>query len=329
MWPPIRMIPKVGPGVGLGHTVRCLALASKLRTDNARDVRFLLSSRARERQIVRRERFSVGHLEPRSTLSDQAAYVVDLDAPPASWPFGFISAPIVLAAIDDRGLIRRGVDIVVNQNVNANRNQYGPSVTTLVGPRFALLRREFELARLRTRKVRETGRRVVVTLGGSDPVGGTAGVLEALAAARFDMVAVVGPNFRHNVRPPNRSAARIRVVRNPRRMASLFQWADVAISAGGSTLYELAACGTPAITMSENTAQEEHGKSLQELGVVEYVGSADHVGDELLSITADLLQDRRRRREMSRSGRNLVDGHGTERVTRMLYRATTSWRDHQ
>ncbi len=306
MWPPIRMIPKVGPSVGLGHTVRCLALASKLRTGKARDIRFLLSRRVPERRIIQRERFHVGQLEPRSTLDNQAIYVVDLDAPPSAWPFGFKTQPIALAAIDDRGLIRQGVDFVVNQNVNANRNQYGPGVRTLIGPRY-----------------------VIVSLGGSDPAGGTGRVLEALARGKLDIVAVVGPAFNHQVRLPIRPTARVRVVRNPRRLASLFQWSDVAISAGGSTVYELAACGTPAITVSENKAQESHGKCLQEFGVVEHVGPAERVGEDLLQITQDLLRDRPWRTKMSRNGRKLVDGLGTERVMRMLYRVTTSWRERQ
>src|SRR5712692_335572 len=329
MWPPIRMIPKVGPSVGLGHTVRCLALASKLRTGKARDIRFLLSRRVPERRIIQRERFHVGQLEPRSTLDNQAIYVVDLDAPPSAWPFGFKTQPIALAAIDDRGLIRQGVDFVVNQNVNANRNQYGPGVRTLIGPRYALLRREFEVARLRSPKIRDIGRRVIVSLGGSDPAGGTGRVLEALARGKLDIVAVVGPAFNHQVRLPIRPTARVRVVRNPRRLASLFQWSDVAISAGGSTVYELAACGTPAITVSENKAQESHGKCLQEFGVVEHVGPAERVGEDLLQITQDLLRDRPWRTKMSRNGRKLVDGLGTERVMRMLYRVTTSWREQQ
>ena len=63
-------------------------------------------------------------------------------------------------------------DLVLNQNAGAEAVLYAnraPTTVLLLGPRFALLREEFREWSGQHRRIPLCARRVVVTLGGSDP----------------------------------------------------------------------------------------------------------------------------------------------------------------
>src|SRR5262249_42921144 len=106
---------------------------------------------------------------------------------------------IRVLAIDDYGHADHyATDLVLNQNLHATADLYRarePYTGLLLGTRFALLRREFWEWSGRKREVSEAARKVLVTLGGSDPDGVTLTAIEALARTRWpglEAVVVVG-----------------------------------------------------------------------------------------------------------------------------------------
>ncbi len=101
--------------------------------------------------------------------------------------------------LDDYGHANHySADLVMNQNVGASEALYAsrePYTRLLLGPRYALLRREFTEWRAWKREVSPTGRRVLVTMGGSDPENVTERVVEALTLvglADLEAIVVVG-----------------------------------------------------------------------------------------------------------------------------------------
>ena len=306
--------------MGLGHLIRCGALAMKLRARGAREILFALPPGAPERRMVSGRGLRVRTLRHNGLLPKSYAYVVDLEAPQERWPFSFASRPVALAVIDDAGLVRDGVDLIVNPNANADPSWYGQGAPLCMGPEYALLRREFETARRRPRKVSNRGRQAVVSLGGSDPGRGTERIMKALSGVDIDIDVIVGPGFLRKVEPARNTVARFRIWRNPARMASRFLSTDLAIVGGGSTLYEIAACGTPAIALSFNRTQHAHAGRLAERGVIAYLGPISELNPERLrSMSRVLLSNHALRRSMSRAGRALVDGRGTDRVATSLF----------
>ena len=148
-------------------------------------------------------------------------------------------------------------DIILNQNLGAEKLKYncGPDTTLLLGPRYALLRQEFMAWHDWQREIPEVAHKVLVTMGGGDPDNVTQKVIEALSQVEIEgleAVVVVGgsnPYFQelesavHGVKVP------VRLVRNAANMPELMAWADVAVTAGGSTCWELAFMGLPALIL--------------------------------------------------------------------------------
>ena len=162
-----------------------------------------------------------------------------------------------LLLLDDNGdAAPYAADIVLNQNLHAREELYAdraPQTQLLLGPRYALLRREFWPWRGRQRESPRTATKILVTLGGSDPDNVTQKVIDALAlvpVTDLEAVVVVGGSNPHReqlAQAAERTAGRVRLQSNVTDMPALMAWADVAISAGGSTCWELAFMGLPSL----------------------------------------------------------------------------------
>jgi UDP-2,4-diacetamido-2,4,6-trideoxy-beta-L-altropyranose hydrolase len=215
-------------------------------------------------------------------------------------------------------------DWLLNQNPHAAADRYplrGEATRLLLGTRYALLRREFWRFRGTERKVRERAGRVLVTLGGGDAGGLTVSVIEALSTAagdRLEVTIVAGPAGAPE-EPLRVSVARLgacaRIVHSPPNMADLMEWADLAVTAAGSTVWESALAGLPSVVLVIADNQEEVARSVASAGMAVNLGRAAAVdGFQLASTVRTLLDDPDARAAMAAAGRKMIDGHGQDRV---------------
>jgi RimJ/RimL family protein N-acetyltransferase len=105
----------------------------------------------------------------------------------------------------------------------------------------------------------------------------------------------------------------------PEKMPELMSWADLAITAGGSTCWELAFMGVPSliITVAEN--QEGIGEGLEKVGAAISLGWHEGVQTSTLrKAIKQLLEDRQKREDLSTKARKIVDGKGLKRILRQL-----------
>jgi spore coat polysaccharide biosynthesis predicted glycosyltransferase SpsG len=102
-------------------------------------------------------------------------------------------------------------------------------------------------------------------------------------------------------------------------MAALLAGADLVICAAGSTCWEAAHLGIPALTLVVADNQMRVAAGLSEAGVVRNAGWFHAVSDAALAAAiASLVRDGAARAEMSGRGRALVDGRGADRVVRAM-----------
>lgn len=152
--------------------------------------------------------------------------------------------------LDDGGGCAEDVDTVLNYSVLAEGALYPHAARTLLGPDYCILSEEFE-GLCRT-PPDGPHCHVLVTFGGADPAGLTVRVATVLEASRLPLRAtvVLGPGIadRTLLRLPDTST--VRYVRNPASLAALMAACDVAVAAGGLTLYELRALGVPTIAIA-------------------------------------------------------------------------------
>jgi UDP-2,4-diacetamido-2,4,6-trideoxy-beta-L-altropyranose hydrolase len=329
--------------IGTGHAMRCVALAQAWQ-DAGGDAVFVMaqSTEAVARRIVG-EKMEFVHVQqtPGSpgdsdriiTLARQQAaqwVVVDGYVFGADYQACLHRAGLKLLVVDDDGRAERYVvEIVLNQNPQARQRPYpdrGPSTRLLLGPEYVLLRREFAAWRGRKREIHALARRVLVTLGGSDPDNVTLRVIEGLMAApEFEAQIVVGGSNPHldQLRDAmGGSRQGLRLVHNAGDMAELMAWADVAISAAGTAAWEMAFMGLPALLIVLADNQESIASALVDAGAALSMGPAGSPsGEDIRNRLRGLASSHEALEKMSARGRVLIDGRGAERaVAAMLGR---------
>jgi UDP-2,4-diacetamido-2,4,6-trideoxy-beta-L-altropyranose hydrolase len=229
--------------------------------------------------------------------------------------------------IDDNGHAKHySADLVLNQNVHASEVLYSNCEATtrlLLGPRFAMLRREFARWRDWKRQTSVIGRKILITMGGSDPDNVTSRVLRViLAECELEATVVVGcnnPHLRKLRELAKQPRGKVHLVENATNMPELIASVDIATAAAGTTSLEMCFLGLPAVLMVLADNQRAAADALARRGAaVHFVESAEGKYGALVQCLASLLASPEKRKAMSEIGRNLVDGLGAQRVVSKL-----------
>jgi len=233
-----------------------------------------------------------------------------------------------LMVIDDMAhLAHYYADVLLNQNVHAHQLAYGvePHTHFLLGPRYALLRSEFKPWLHWKRHVPEVAKKVLVTIGGGDAGNATCQVIEALnrvSISDLDVRIVVGP-VNPNIEKIKKAVlyARYpaRIIQEAANMSDLMAWADVAVSASGSTCFELAFMGLPALLFVVGENQKDIAETMATMGLGINLGWNNRLSTyQIANALGELMNDFSFRLEMNRRGRDVVDGIGANRVVEFL-----------
>jgi UDP-2,4-diacetamido-2,4,6-trideoxy-beta-L-altropyranose hydrolase len=337
-----------GPAIGVGHVMRCFALAQVAATKGPVSLATASSLPGGLAERLRRDAVVLHEIdEPPGSPADARATGDLAGRLGADWivvdgyPFGpsYVGAlrragTRVLQFDDDAAAPTFAADIILNQNCHATAADYTGRVSgraqVLAGPRFAQIRREFMAWRGWVRAIAPIGRRVLVTLGGADPAGLTARIVEALAPLGGDLEVTVlagsaNPKREAIERQAAVSGGSLRIEGSTDSMASLMAWADVALMAGGATCWEAAFMGLPALASILVDHQRAVVEAVAARGVCENLGAAaDLEPDVIRQRTLALLADAPARAEMSARGRELIDGRGSQRVVDVLLRELAS-----
>ena len=328
--------------MGTGHVMRCLALAQGWKSQGGQVTFITVNNSEGLLQRFLDEGFEVVTLErPYPDRDDWEITSQVLAAYSDAWVVidGYNFDPTYQLLIKEMGhkllvvddiahLAHYHADVVLNQNISADRLHYScePYTRLLLGTSYALLRSEFlEWAHWR-RDHPETGRKILVTLGGADPINLTLQVLQALKlvdVSGLETQIVVGPVNPHidTLRQEIESGvSSFQLVIESADMPQLMAWADIAINAGGSTCWELCCLGVPMIIMVTSQDQALIGSGLEWEGCAKNLGRWDIDTDvaRFVRVVEGLLEDSDNRSAMSSQGQMLVDGRGAERVVDSL-----------
>ncbi len=329
------------PQIGTGHVMRCLALAQAWQAEGNRA--FFLSHCESEalRQRIEGTGFgfvSVEREHPNPTDLDttlklakdlQAIWVV-LDGYhfDPTYQQAVRAAGYRLLVIDDIAhWSEYHTDILLNQNINAAQLAYRCDLDTtlLLGIRYVLLRQEFLTWRGWKRRIPQVARKMLVTFGGGDPDNVALKIIQVLQQVDVtDLEAriVVGPANLHLEilrRAVQDSTRNVQLLTDVTNMPELMAWADLAISAGGSTCWELAFMGVPTVVLVLAANQRGVAEGLERAGMVINLGWFDRVSSHETAYAVDnLLGAHRQRQRVSHAGRELVDGNGGIRVVKTM-----------
>jgi UDP-2,4-diacetamido-2,4,6-trideoxy-beta-L-altropyranose hydrolase len=170
-----------------------------------------------------------------------------------------------------------------------------------------------------TRRLRAGGpvRRILISMGMTDPLNVTAQVVESLKAANIDAAidVVLGFAAPHATRVREVLSARMTLHIDPPNLAELAARADLAIGALGTSSFERALLGLPAILVTVADNQRFMAQTFAESGAAQ-VQSHALLSDpnSFANCVTALVQDAARRASMSRCAASMNDGRGAQRL---------------
>jgi UDP-2,4-diacetamido-2,4,6-trideoxy-beta-L-altropyranose hydrolase len=339
--------------IGTGHIMRCIALAQAWQ-DQGNEVIFISHCESDAlRKIIQTERFrfiSLNHVCPDSSDIVNTLYILKNESSDQkTWLVldGYHFTPeyqksirdegIRLLVIDDMNhLPRYHADILLNQNIHAPDLKYhcDEDTTLLLGTRYVLLRREFLKYQDFKRQIPDRAKNILITFGGADPDNVTLKVVEALKLLNEPDIAVriiIGPANPHQEtlrKALTTNLLKTELLINPPDMPKLMAWADMAVSAAGSTCWELAFMGVPSIVLILAENQAAGAEYLRNKKVVLNLGSfaecsKEHISDACKTLIGSSIV----RTSLSQQSTTLINGLGPNQVIKSMNSNNLTLRD--
>lgn len=330
----------VNETIAAGHFMRCLSIAQGLKSSNT-DVLFI-SADSRARELAEQYQFKALQLDTKwndvdleveiligivckyhiNKLLVDSYYVTERY-------FMKLSKYVELIYIDDINKFNYPVDVLINYNAYFNLFNYPdtyrePNTKLILGPKYAPLRNEF---RGISYKVNEIVQNILITTGGSD----TYEVAEHLAEAiikddrlpQINIHIIAGRYSKITEKVDLKLYPNIRIYKNVKKMSDLMKQCDIAITAGGSTLYELCACGVPAVSFIFADNQVLGAKAFDDMKLIPFSGDVRNGMDECLeTIMGNIhyyINNYQIRKQKSKAMQLLVDGFGVDRIVKDVF----------
>lgn len=250
-----------------------------------------------------------------------------------------------VAYIDDLRAFDPPVDLVINYDVipPSKRTEYEASYTKadtrLLGGEYAPLRRQFQGHKA---VLRERIEHILITCGGSDPYDFVPALVSYFLSASVPAVlhVVIGALFSKSsidaLEQLAKNHACLKLHRQVSDMASLMKQCDYAVSAAGTTLYELCALGIPSVSFSMADNQIPMAKTFARTNAIPYAGDIRPKADSdpleaknssqdlvLSALLSDLTAARNsvsKRSASSQAMQQLVTGDGALKIAKALCR---------
>ncbi len=330
--------------IGAGHIMRCLSIAS-IAKDMGENCKFILSSDDFKDLVVKNgfqvevldSDYSVlNHEEITDKFKSDKLSAVIVDSYYVNEEFMTVvhnrckDSDCKLVYIDDRCSNAYSCDIVVNYNISAVVDDYrtlyeGKTIPLLlIGTAYVPLRKEFHSFSKRSVSIKAD--HIFVSTGGADPEHFALVLLdEAKKHERYSFHFVVGmmnPD-KEAIRDSALEQSNIIIHENVSEMGNLMRKCDVAISASGSTLYELCATQTPTITYILADNQIPLADKFDKSGIISNLGDiriTDKIilASNLISGVVKLAENYDERVRIADAMMMVTDGNGARRIVEKI-----------
>ncbi|CDX03135.1 Pseudaminic acid biosynthesis-associated protein PseG [Desulfitobacterium hafniense] len=339
--------------IGTGHVMRCLALAKELEEANT-NINFICrESQGNLSKWIKKNGFGVFGIPVSNDERMNLVFEQDFDScetisiikkmeKTIDWlivdhydiDIGWerILRPYAknIMVIDDLANRVHDCAVILDQNLFFNMSErYDALVSNdcvrLLGPQYALLRKEFRSSRLRhPRRLASRSGQIMISFGGSDPGNDTLKVLEAVEGLALQNVAikVVIGGANPNKAEIMKKCAEMDYVKyyfQVDDMSELMEESDLFIGGGGSTVWERCCIGLPGIVIPIAYNQVNPMKELAKAGIIHlYEGEKSVRGymDEIEFAMSNLTY----LNDLAIKGMKIYDGAGTIRVSKCMRR---------
>ena len=331
--------------IATGHLMRCLAIADAFKEIGC-DVEFI-SADSEPENIVKARNFQFHSLESNWEdmegeieklniyLESKDAQILIVDSYKVTEKyFKDITDSVYTVYIDDLDAMVYDVNCIIcyacyykafnyeNRYLNLfHEGKITRKTSFLLGPKYAPLRNEF--GQSREKIISKRVNKLLLMSGGADPYDSLGRILNGLDVDRFQNIWVICGRYNNKVEELEKEYKNHNSVIFKKNVVSIKEYmeqADLAISAGGSTLYELCSIGTPTISFSYADNQLSNVHCFDESGIISYAGDIryDDVPKKARELMEILSEQEERRKTLSRAMRDLVDGRGAFQIAKSL-----------
>lgn len=324
------------PDIGTGHIMRCLSLADALQEQGG-EITFITAESYFQRLIQTRGYPCTVLGTAYDRMEEELSIflpIIERERPELVILDSYFVTPQYMEAIrnisrllyiDDLNAFDYPADAVVNYNIYSPELPYPQNKTYFLGPQYAPLRKEFQ--GLSQRNTKDRVENVLVSTGGTDQYHVALHCAEYLREhlPRENMI------FHLVLGAMNQDAAEleriaeelpfIRLHRQITNMCSLMLQCDAAISAAGTTLYELCACGLPTVTYILADNQIQGAQMFQKAGLMPCAGDIREDAcflERLFELLNSLADDFAQRQRIAEQMQGAVDGRGAARLAEAI-----------
>ena len=321
----VLILTEAGAQSGLGHIMRCLAIADAFKSKNI-DVKVILQTDQQE--LIQLSSYIVLYDWINSPVNNilENTDVVILDSYLANEDkYKSICVSVKFCAyIDDYTRIDYPNGVVLNSSIYAPNLKYPQreGLYYLLGRGYHPLRSVFSFL-YNEKVINDKIDSILVTFGGADDNNQTKRILKLLVSKfpNLKKNVIIGPAFSNVESIIFERDKNTLFYYSPcsEEMLELMMNSDIAISSGGQTLYELARVGVPTIATLEAENQINNIEGFKEQSFIEYAGefNSRFLLDEI-EIRIYKLSHKDLRLEKSQKGKALVDGLGCERIVNFI-----------
>lgn len=339
---------------GSGHLMRCMTIAQQLAgKENA-----IFLTRTQESAVFVRERGFTARVlwdfekERKASIEEkrmeeelpwleelpyleawvkgQRPYCILVDSYQASEEYlAAVSRWVPVIYLDDFGERAYPVSMLVNYNVFADKENYerlykDRETLCLTGPEYIPIRPAFTKKKYPVRKKAEN---VLLLTGGGDYYRlvwkflQEFGKREELQGLHFHLVCGYYSGQEKELSEKADACPNFTLYENVKEIWNLMERCDLAITAGGTTVYELCAMGVPLLGYSFADNQRPVLSYLQDQGIAPDCGDYRVLGDNLFAHMAEVLNSCRNyalRKRISEKEKVLVDGKGAKRIAEAI-----------
>ena len=225
---------------------------------------------------------------------------------------------IDIICIDEFGHRAVDADIIINPMISETYWAYDSEAEMYCGAEYLILAPEIARYHQLDRPINDRIEEVTVSMGGVDAPGTTLKLAqwlpEILEGTRINLVIGGGFPYKRKLKKITKNNKRITIYQNIDYLFDLFYRSDLAVCAGGNTLHELAAIGTPTLVIPSMLHEFQNGQTFQRKGFSICCDIAEQISRQSFSQNLRKIYDVEVRRNMKSNGKHIADGRGGERV---------------
>jgi UDP-2,4-diacetamido-2,4,6-trideoxy-beta-L-altropyranose hydrolase len=316
----IFIITEAGKNIGFGHLTRCLALYQAFESKGTKPQLIVHADKSAEKILkgIRAQRLNWLKEEKQLLKIVADADVAVIDSYLADVEFyEKVRKTVTLGVyLDDYRRISYADGIVLNGTIGAENIFYPPrkGIQYWLGQEYILIRKEFWGAAKKT--IRMIMKNILITFGSFDPQQSTYVVLKELNDRFPDVkkTVVIGKNFKNINKIKTLKTKYVSFVNNPTagQMKRLMMDADLAISAAGQTLNELASVGVPTIAWAVVDNQRNNIKGWEKAGFI-------HVNNpQKIKKAVEYFLNDKERQQCSKHCRSFIQANSTVHTAGMI-----------